>query len=93
MNKTQLVSAIAEQADLTVAQAERVLTATLDSITETLTDGDVVTLIGFGSFGTKARAARKGRNPQTGAAMLINASVTPYFKAGKALKELVDTTD
>lgn len=93
MNKAQLVSTIAEHADLSVTQAEKALAATLDSIVNTLAEGGAVSIVGFGSFGTKTRAARKGRNPQTGAEMQINAANIPYFKAGKGLKEQVDTTE
>jgi DNA-binding protein HU-beta len=91
MNKTQLISTIAENAGISVIQAEKVLAAALDSIVGQLTQGGSVSLIGFGSFGVKKRSARKVRNPQTGKEMMIQATVVPYFKAGKNLKETVDT--
>ena len=91
MNKSQLVAYIAESAELATAKAEKVLAATLSSIELTLTDGGSVSLVGFGNFGVKERAARKVRNPQTGKEMEIKKTRVPYFKAGKALKEQVDT--
>jgi DNA-binding protein HU-beta len=90
MNKTQLIAAIAESAGIPISKAEKVLGAALDSITGTLTDGGSVSLVGFGNFGVKQRAARKVRNPQTGKEMEIKAAVVPFFKAGKNLKESVD---
>lgn len=90
MNKTQLVAFIAERTELAVAKSEKILSVVLDSIEKTLTNGDSVSLVGFGNFGVKQRAARKVRNPQTGLEMQINASVVPYFKAGKTLKEEID---
>lgn len=92
MNKSQLISTIAENANISVSESEKLLAATLDGIVETLTRGDSVSLVGFGSFGVRKRAARKVRNPQTGNEMLINAAIVPYFKAGKGLKEQVDTS-
>lgn len=92
MNKTQLVSTIAESAGLSLSKAEKALGAALDSIVDTLTKGESVSLVGFGSFGVKKRAARKVRNPQTGLEMMIKAALVPFFKAGKGLKEHVDTT-
>ena len=91
MNKSQLVSAIAESADLSVSKAEKALAVALDSIMDTLAKQESVSLVGFGRFGVKKRAARKVRNPQTGKEMLINAATVPFFKAGKDLKETVDT--
>lgn len=91
MNKSQLIAYIAESSELAIAKAEKVLAAMLNSIEVSLTNGDSVSLVGFGNFGVKERAARKVRNPQTGKEMQINAAVVPYFKAGKALKEQVDT--
>lgn len=90
MNKAQLVSAIATSVGISLTQAEKVLDATLDGITETLVKGDHVTLVGFGNFGVKSRAARKVKNPQTGIEMMIAAAIVPFFKAGKNLKEAVD---
>lgn len=91
MNKTELIDAIAAAADLPKASAGRALDAVVDSITDTLKKGDQVSLVGFGTFSVKHRAARQGRNPQTGATIEIKASNVPSFKAGKALKESVNT--
>ncbi len=91
MNKSQLIAYIAEKSELAIAKSEKVLAAMLSGIEMTLTKGDGVSLVGFGNFGVKKRAARKVRNPQTGQEMQIKAAVVPYFKAGKALKEEVDT--
>lgn len=90
MNKAQLISAIAEANGIPLAQAEKVVDATLDGILETLVKGENVTLVGFGNFGVKKRAARKVKNPQTGIEMMIAAAIVPFFKAGKNLKEAVD---
>ena len=90
MNKSELIDAIAESADLSKAAAGRAIDAFVDSITGALKDGDQVTLIGFGTFSVKDRAARVGRNPQTGAEIQIKASKNPSFKAGKALKDAVN---
>lgn len=87
MNKTELVDAIAKQADITKAQAAKALEAFLDAVSSTLQKKDKVTLIGFGTFETRERAARTGRNPQTGKEIKIAASTSPVFKAGKKLKE------
>lgn len=90
MNKSELVSAIAENADLTKAAAGRALDATIDAVTESLKNGEPVTLIGFGTFEVRDRAARSGRNPRTGETIQIKAAKNPAFKAGKALKEAVN---
>ncbi len=90
MNKTELIDAIAESADLSKASAARTLEATLDAITGALQKGDSVALVGFGTFQAKDRAARTGRNPQTGEAMEIPAAKVPSFKAGKALKDALN---
>ena len=90
MNKTDLIDAIASAADLSKADAGRALDAVVDSITDSLKKGDPVSLVGFGTFQVKHRAAREGRNPQTGATIQISASNVPSFKAGKALKEAVN---
>ena len=90
MNKSELVDAIAGAADISKAAAGRALDAMTDSITEALKDGDQVSLIGFGTFMVKERAARTGRNPQTGAPIEIAASKIPSFKAGKSLKDAVN---
>ena len=89
MNKTQLVDAIAEKADLSKAQAKAALEEVLAGITESLKDGEPVQLIGFGTFKVNHRAARVGRNPQTGAEIQIAAANIPAFVAGKALKDAV----
>ena len=87
MNKGQLVDKIAESADITKASAGRALDSLMAAITSELADGGDVALVGFGTFKVSARAARKGRNPQTGAEIQIAASNVPSFKAGKALKD------
>lgn len=90
MNKSELVSAIAEEAGLTKADAAKALDATVSVITKALSEGDQVAIIGFGTFKVGERAARTGRNPQTGATMEIPAAKVPKFTAGKALKEAVN---
>lgn len=87
MRKEELVQAIAEKAGLTKADAAKALNATLESITQTLKAGGEISLIGFGSFQVKERAARTGRNPQTGKEIKIDAAKVPGFKPGKALKD------
>ena len=89
MNKSELIDRIADQADISKSQAERALTAATDQITNELASGGSVSLVGFGTFQVKARAARTGRNPQTGEALELPAKKAPSFKAGKALKEAV----
>jgi DNA-binding protein HU-beta len=89
VNKSELIDAIAESADISKAAAGRALDSMTSSITGALKKGDQVTLIGFGTFSVKERAARTGRNPQTGAEIKIAASKVPGFKAGKALKDAV----
>mgnify|MGYP003157466437 CR=1 FL=1 len=89
MNKTELIAAAAEKAGLSKKDTEAVITATLASITEALQNDDKVTLVGFGTFEVRERPERKGRNPQTGAEITIEASKLPAFKAGKALKDAV----
>ncbi|UQB41421.1 HU family DNA-binding protein [Thiomicrospira microaerophila] len=90
MNKSELVSAIAEKAGLTKVQAASALDATVASVTAALAKGDQVAIIGFGTFKVGERAARTGRNPQTGAEMQIPAAKVPKFAAGKALKDAVN---
>ncbi|MFC1602656.1 HU family DNA-binding protein [Pseudomonadota bacterium] len=90
MNKAELTEAMAEAADISKAAAARALDGMVDAITEALKSGDQVSLIGFGTFSVRDRAARTGRNPQTGAAINIAASKNPAFKAGKALKDAVN---
>ncbi|MFV0276210.1 MAG: HU family DNA-binding protein [Parahaliea sp.] len=91
MNKTELIDAIATTADLSKADAGRALDAVVDSITGALAKGDPVSLVGFGTFAVKHRAAREGRNPQTGNTIQIAATNVPGFKAGKALKDAVNS--
>ncbi|NLL17466.1 MAG: HU family DNA-binding protein [Clostridia bacterium] len=90
MNKTDLVNAVAEKAELTKKEAERALSAVFSSIEEALAQGDKVQLVGFGTFEVRDRAQRTGRNPKTGEEIIIPASKVPAFKPGKALKEAVD---
>ncbi|MGE4570161.1 MAG: HU family DNA-binding protein [Gammaproteobacteria bacterium] len=90
MNKSDLVAAIADGSGLTKADAARALAATTDAISGALASGDTVAITGFGSFLVRQRAARTGRNPQTGATIQIAASKVPAFKAGKLLKESVN---
>lgn len=89
MNKSDLIEVMAEAGDVSKAAAGRALDALTDAIAVALKQGDTVSIIGFGTFSVKERAARTGRNPQTGAAIEIAASKTPAFKAGKALKEAI----
>ncbi len=90
MNKTELIEAIATAADLPKSTAGKALDAFTDAITTTLKNGDSVNLVGFGTFAVKERAAREGRNPQTGATIKIAAAKLPSFKAGKSLKDAVN---
>ena len=90
MNKTELIAAVAEQAELSKKDAEKALKAFTDVIAAELVKGEKVQLVGFGTFEVSSRAAREGRNPQSGAPMKIAASKAPKFKAGKALKDLVN---
>ncbi len=90
MNKSELIDAIAEGADISKAAAGRALDATLEAVTGALKKGEQVTLIGFGTFLVRERASRVGRNPRTGEAMTIAAAKIPSFKAGKALKDAVN---
>ena len=90
MNKTELVAAVAEQADISKKDAEKVLKAFVDVVTEEMKKGEKVQLVGFGTFEVSVRAAREGRNPQTGKTMKIEACKAPKFKAGKALKDAVN---
>lgn len=90
MNKSELIEAIAVSADIPKAAASRALDAMIESVTESLKKGDSVALVGFGTFTVKERAARTGRNPQTGQPIDISAAKVPTFKAGKALKDSVN---
>jgi DNA-binding protein HU-beta len=89
MNRADLVTRISQDADITKREAEKALNALVDSVQEALSKGDSVTLVGFGTFSVMSRAARKGRNPQTGREIFIPASKTPKFRAGKGLREAV----
>ena len=89
MNKTELAAAIAEKAGISKKDAEAAVKAFIDVVSAELKDGGKVQLVGFGTFEVSERAARQGRNPQTGETIEISASRTPKFKAGKALKDLV----
>ena len=90
MNKSELIDVIASTTNLSKADAGRALNATTDAITSAMSSGDGVQLTGFGSFLVRSRAARTGRNPQTGASIKIAASKVAAFKAGKALKDAVN---
>ncbi len=89
MNKSELIDAIAESAELSNPDAGKALEGFLNAVTAALSNGDSVTLVGFGTFSVKERAERKGRNPQTGAEIIIKAAKIPAFKAGKNLKDAV----
>jgi DNA-binding protein HU-beta len=90
MNKTELIAAVAEQAEISKKDSEKALKAFIDVVTEQLKKGDKVQLVGFGTFEVSERAAREGRNPQTGKTMKIAACKAPKFKAGKALKDAIN---
>ena len=90
MNKTELVAAVAEQAGVSRKDAEAAVKAFTDVVADALKNGDKIQLVGFGTFEVSERAAREGRNPKTGESMKIEACKTPKFKAGKALKDLVN---
>ncbi len=89
MNKTELIAAVAEKAELSRKDAEAAVSAVIDAITAALSQEEKVQLVGFGSFEVKTRAERVGRNPKTKETIQIPASKTPVFKAGKALKDAV----
>ena len=89
MNKTELISAVAEKAGLSKKDSEKAVNAAFEALTDALVAGEKVSLVGFGSFDVKLRGERSGRNPATGEAITIAASRTPVFKAGKALKDAV----
>ena len=90
MNKTELISAMSEKSELTKVDTEKALKAFIDTVTEELKNGGKVQLVGFGTFEVTERAERQGRNPKTGEAITIPASKSPKFKAGKALKDIVN---
>ena len=90
MNKTELIDAIAKDADISKAAAGRALDATITAVQQALKKGNMVTLVGFGTFYVGKRAARNGRNPQTGATIKIKAAKVPKFRAGKSLKDALN---
>jgi len=90
VNKSKLIDAIAKHADISKAAAGRAVDATMNAIQSSLKKGDMVTLVGFGSFYVGRRAARQGRNPRTGATIKIRAAKVPKFRAGKALKDALN---
>ncbi len=90
MNKSELIDAIATSADISKAAAGRVLDGAMDAIKKAMKKGDMVTLVGFGTFYVGKRAARSGRNPRTGAGIKIKAAKVPKFRAGKGLKDAVN---
>ena len=90
MNKTELIAAIAEKAEISKKDYEKALKAFVDVVTEQLKNDEKVQLVGFGTFEVSKRAAREGRNPQTGKTMKIEACKAPKFKAGKALKDAIN---
>lgn len=90
MNKTELIAAVAEKAELSKKDAEKALKAFTDVVSEELVKGEKIQLVGFGTFEVAEREAREGRNPKTGEKMTIAASRSPKFKAGKALKDMVN---
>jgi len=89
MNKTELITGMAEKAEISKKDAEKVLNAFTNIVADTLVDGDKVSITGFGTFEVVERAERQGRNPATGETITITASKSPKFKAGKALKDAV----
>ncbi|MBT2968646.1 MAG: HU family DNA-binding protein [gamma proteobacterium symbiont of Ctena orbiculata] len=90
MNKAELIEAMAESADISKAAAGRALDGMVEAVTNAMKAGDTLSLVGFGTFSVKERAAREGRNPQTGETIKIKASRIPSFKAGKALKDAIN---
>ena len=91
MNKSELVQAVAESAGVSKAVATKVIDAVVENITSALADdGETITLVGFGTFSTRERSARTGRNPRTGESIKIKAAIVPVFKAGEALKDAVN---
>jgi DNA-binding protein HU-beta len=91
VNKSELIEAVAESGDLTKAAAARAVDSVIEAVTDALSRGDQVTIVGFGTFSVRDRAARTGRNPQTGEQITIKASKVPSFKAGKVLKDAVNS--
>jgi DNA-binding protein HU-beta len=89
MNRAELIDAVAKEADISKAAADKVIGSIVDAVVKTVSKGGTVTLVGFGTFGSSKRAARTGRNPQTGAALKIAATTVPKFKAGATFKAAV----
>ena len=90
MKKQELVAAIAQEAEISKKDADKALAAAINAISKALADGDKIQLVGFGTFEVRERAARTGKNPRTGEMTKIAASKVPAFKAGKALKDVVN---
>ena len=90
MKKQELVAAIAQEAEISKKDADKALAAAINAISKALADGDKIQLVGFGTFEVRERAARTGKNPRTGEMIKIAASKVPAFKAGKALKDVVN---
>ena len=90
MNKTEFIAAVAEKAEISKKDSEKALKAFVDVVSKELKNGGKIQLVGFGTFEVSERAAREGRNPQTGETMKIEASKSPKFKAGKALKDAIN---
>ena len=90
MNKTELIAAVAEKAEISKKDSEKALKAFIDVVTDELKNGEKIQLVGFGTFEVSERASREGRNPQTGKTMKIEACKAPKFKAGKALKDAIN---
>ncbi len=90
MNKAEFIDSVADSAELTRAEAARAVDAVVSTVSRALKKGDTITLVGFGTFSVRKRAARTGRNPRTGDSIKIKASKNPAFKAGKALKDAVN---
>lgn len=90
MKKQELIAAISQEAEISKKDADRALSATINAISKALADGDKIQLVGFGTFEVRERAARTGKNPRTGEVIKIAASKVPAFKAGKALKDIVN---
>ena len=93
MNKTELIAAVAEKAEISKKDSEKALKAFIDVVTDELKNGEKIQLVGFGTFEVSERAAREGRNPQTGKTMKIEACKAPKFKAGPALKDAINAKD
>lgn len=90
MNKTELIAAVAEKAEVSKKDAEKTVNAVLSTISDAMAEGDKIQIVGFGTFEVRSREAREGKNPRTGEKITIAASKVPAFKAGKALKDIVN---